>query len=104
MKNKKFVSFFLVAAALLYAQHPLWLLQKIVLVKQSILKAENEQENIPDFDKEIIRDGQKYTLSGVSVRTLKKTPRRRSPVFNKRSRKSSGSTGRICPAGRITRQ
>ena len=76
MKNKKFVSFFLVAAALLYASTPVLAASKDSFSKTINFKAENEQENIPDFDKEIIKDGQKYTLSGVSVRTLKKTPQK----------------------------
>lgn len=76
VKNKKFVSFFLVAAALLYASTPVLAASKDSFSKTINFKAENEQENIPDFDKEIIKDGQKYTLSGVSVRTLKKTPQK----------------------------
>ena len=76
MKNKKFVSFFLVAAALLYASTPVLAASKDSFSKTINFKAENEQENIPDFDKEIVKDGQKYTLSGVSVRTLKKTPQK----------------------------
>lgn len=76
VKNKKFVSFFLVAAALLYASTPVLAASKDSFSKTINFKAENEQENIPDFDKEIVKDGQKYTLSGVSVRTLKKTPQK----------------------------
>lgn len=76
MKNKNFVSFFLVAAALLYASTPVLAASKDSFSKTINFKAENEQENIPDFDKEIVKDGQKYTLSGVSVRTLKKTPQK----------------------------
>lgn len=76
VKNKNFVSFFLVAAALLYASTPVLAASKDSFSKTINFKAENEQENIPDFDKEIVKDGQKYTLSGVSVRTLKKTPQK----------------------------
>lgn len=74
MKNKKIFSFFVVAAALLSASTPVLAAKNETFTKTVSFKAKNEQENIPDFDKEIIRDGQRYTLSGVSVRTLKKTP------------------------------
>lgn len=76
MKNKKIISFFVVAAALLTASTPVLAAENNIYTKTVNFKAENEQENIPDFNKEIIKDGQKYSLSGVSVRTLKKTPQK----------------------------
>ena len=74
MKNKKIFTFFMVAAALLSASTPVLAAKNETFTKTVNFEAENEQEKIPDFDKEIIRDGQRYALSDVSVRTLKKTP------------------------------
>lgn len=97
VKNKKFVSFFLVAAALLYASTPVLAASKDSFSKTINFKAENEQENIPDFDKEIIRDGQKYTLSGVSVRTLKKTPQEEVQYLTKEVEKVVGAQEEYAP-------
>ena len=91
MKNKKLVSFFVLAAALLYASPPVLAAKNDSFSKTIYFNAENEQENIPDFDKEIVKDGQKYTLSGVSVRTLKKTPQEEVQYLTKEVEKIVGA-------------
>lgn len=98
MKNKKF---FLVAAALLYASTPVFASEKASLSKTVNFKAENEQENIPDFDKEIIKDGQKYTLSGVSVRTLKKIPQKEVQYLTKEVETIVGAQEEYAPPEKL---
>lgn len=45
--------------------------------------AENEQENIPVFEKTVEKDGVLYTLSDTKIETIKKTPRKEIVTYQK---------------------
>src|SRR5699024_6526223 len=45
--------------------------------------AENEQENIPVFEKTVEKDGVLYTLSDTKIETVKKTPRKETVTYQK---------------------
>lgn len=43
-------------------------------VKEKEFSAYNEEENVPEFEQHIEKDGVDYTLSDIKVKTVKKTP------------------------------
>lgn len=52
-------------------------------IKTVEFSAENETDNIPEFDKDIIKDGVEYTLSGVDVETVSREPKTLTNYFSK---------------------